>query len=154
VSIGDGQEFIDWLASKIRPETSPETAKTNGHVTSRMPSRSLPSDEQVIEKCRAAENAAKFADLFDHGDVHVHHDGDDSVADLALLSMLSFYTQDEAQLERIFSSSALGQRAKWRRRHDYRERTIGKALSDLGEAYKWPREREQLLSSSSPTPYI
>jgi DNA-binding transcriptional ArsR family regulator len=49
-------------------------------------------------------------------------------------------------------ASALGQRGKWRRRHDYRKRTIQRALANLGETYKWPREREHLLSSSSDTP--
>ena len=149
--IGDGQPLIDWLSAKIQPDAGVD-AKTNGHVTQTSKSGSLPSDEQVIERCRTAINAMKFEALFDHGDVHTYHGGDDSVADLALLSMLGFYTQDEAQLERIFSSSALGQRGKWRRRHDYRERTIRKALAEVDEVYKWPGEIGHLLSSSSDTP--
>jgi hypothetical protein len=143
--IGDGQDLIDWLSAKIKPEPV-----ANGKVTSGISRSSSRPDEIIIEKCRAAENAAKFTDLYDHGDVHAHHQGDDSRADLALLGMLAFWTQDEAQLERIFSSSALGQRAKWRRRHDYRERTIQKALSDLGEVYDWgPQRGRPLLSSSA-----
>ena len=67
----------------------------------------------MIERCRATENAEIFVALFDHGDVHAHHGGDDSAADLALLGIMRFYTQDEAQLERLFSSSALGRREKW-----------------------------------------
>jgi DNA-binding transcriptional ArsR family regulator len=82
-----------------------------------------------------------IAYLADHGDVHAHNGGDDSAADLALLDILRFYTQDEAQLERLFSQSALGQRGKWRRRDDYRKGTIHKALSDVGETYNWGRER-------------
>ena len=148
--IGDGQEFIDWLEKKIQGPND-KTAKTNGHTTSGT-TRSSHSDEQVIEKCRASKNVPKFEALYDHGDVHAYHDGDDSAADLALLRSLAFYTQDVAQLERIFSASALGQREKWRRRVDYREKTIGKALSNLGEVYKWPRERGHLLSSSSLPP--
>jgi hypothetical protein len=58
-----------------------------------------------------------------------------------VVGILTFYTQDEAQLERIFSSSALGRREKWRRRDDYRKRTIRKALSEAGE----PKEREYLI---------
>jgi DNA-binding transcriptional ArsR family regulator len=142
--IGDGQKGIDWLTDKI----DAERAKENGHVKREASPSSPHSDEAVIEKCRAADNAVKFADLYDHGDVHAHHGGDDSVADLALLSMLSFYTQDAAQLERLFSNSALGRRGKWRRRRDYRERTISKALSDLGEFYKWPRERARQVGKS------
>jgi hypothetical protein len=128
----DDQELIDWLAAKIQG-SSPST---NGHVEREGSSLPFRSDEAIIERCRAASNAAKFADLFDHGDVHAHHGGDDSVADLALLSILGFYTQDEAQLERLFSSSALGRRDKWRRRPDYRERTIRKAVSGLRDTYQ------------------
>src|SRR5829696_8997746 len=118
-------------------------AKTNGGV-----SVDHPTDEIVIEKCRNARNAAKFSDLFDRGDVHAHHGGDDSAADLGLLGMLAFYTQDEAQLERLFSSSALGQRGKWRNRSDYRTRTIEKALADVGEVYDWPNDTNVAHSRS------
>jgi hypothetical protein len=134
--IGRDQEFIDWLAAKIQGDAG-GAAETNGRVTSRTSSRSPHSDEAVIEKCRAAGNAQKFEALFNRGDVRAYHGGDDSAADLALLSMLAFWTQDPLQLQRIFSSSALGQRAKWRRRDDYRERTIQKALLDLNETYDW-----------------
>src|SRR5829696_5357833 len=110
-------------------------AKTNGGV-----SVDHPTDEIVIEKCRNARNAAKFSDLFDRGDVHAHHGGDDSAADLALLGILAHWTKDEAQLERLVSSSALGQREKWRHRDDYRKRTVRRALKDAGPGYDWSKE--------------
>src|SRR5829696_2137117 len=118
-----------------------ETAQANGraHAGAEASALSGPTDEMVVQKCRAADNAAKFADLFDRGDVHAYHGGDASVADLALLGIMAFYTQDEAQLERLFSSSALGQREKWRQRDDYRRRTISRALNSLGESYDWSR---------------
>jgi DNA-binding transcriptional ArsR family regulator len=149
--IGDGQEGIDWLTAKIDAERA---SSTNGHVKRETSPSSPHSDEAIIQKCRAAENAAKFADLYDQGDVHAHHGGDDSVADLALLGMLAFYTQDAEQLERIFSDSALGQREKWRRRQDYRERTIQKVLAERGEVYMWPRERARKSAASAARPYI
>ena len=135
---GKGQDLIDEIAawmSKAEPDT--EAVQTNGHARPRPPS--MPTDEMVIEKCHAAKNAAKFEALFGRGDVHAHHGGDDSGADLSLLDILAFWTQDEEQLERLFSSSALGRRAKWRNRDDYRKRTIRRALVDLGEAYDWSR---------------
>ena len=150
VTIEDGQEFVDWLTDKIQ---EPNKAQTNGHATEGVSSPSHYSDEAVIEKCRSAENSAKFEDLFDHGDTS-RHDGDDSAADLALLGLLSFYTQDPAQLERIFSASALGKRKKWTRRHDYRERTIRKALSNVGETYDWPMEAGQGSADLADSPYI
>jgi AAA domain len=134
------------LERKMQEVDHPPPAASNGHARS----SEGPSDDQIIDKCRAAKNAPKFEALFDRGDVHAYHRGDDSAADFALLGMLTFWTQDEAQLERIFSSSALGQRAKWRSRRDYRARTIQKALSDLDEVYDWGRGgRGRLLSSSA-----
>ena len=132
------QDLIDRLAGQIRaPEAG--TAKTNGSARPAAPPEGVdgPSDGAVIEKCRAASNAAKFSDLFDHGAVHAHNGGDDSSADLALIGMLKFWTQDPAQLERLVSDSALGRREKWRNRADYRERTVRKALAGLGEVYDW-----------------
>jgi hypothetical protein len=139
--VSETQKKLDQLAARLRAhQPQPKTAASNGHSRSSLVGTGGVTDEVVIQKCRAAENSAKFADLFDHGDAHAHHGGDDSAADLALVSMLAFYTQDEAQLERLISSSALGRREKWLRRDDYRERTIRKALSNLGEVYDWPSE--------------
>ena len=140
--IGDGQELIDWLASRMQAADEAK-AETNGHAKVRT-SSSAPTvdDEEIIRLCRAAENAPKFEALYDRGDVHTYHGGDDSAADLGLLSILAFYTQDPTQLGRIFSDSALGQRSKWRRRRDYRKRTIDKALAGVGEIYQGGRERK------------
>ena len=140
------QDLIDELAAWMQAPDA-EAAQTNGHARPR-PTSSGPTDEMVIEKCRAAENAAKFEALFDRGDVHTYHGGDDSRADLALLGILKFYTQDEAQLEGLFSSSALGQREKWRRRGGYRKLTIDEALSEPGETYDWGRQGSRPLFSS------
>jgi len=92
------------------------------------------SDEEIIALCRKAENAPKFEALFDHGDTSLYA-GDESRADEALACLLAFYTQDEAQLERLMTASALGQREKWRRREDYRRMTIQKALAFTREHY-------------------
>lgn len=105
------------------------------------------SDEEVLDLCRKAKNAAKFSALYDAGDTSAH-DGDDSKADLALFDILAFYTQDTAQLERIFDGSAFGRRSKWRRRPDYRRRTIDKAIQRLGETYTPPRSRSRSLGST------
>jgi hypothetical protein len=149
------QDFLDRLADRLRAERVSEQSpdgpepRTNGHAPRRASVDSTPTDEMVVEKCRGAANAAKFSDLFDHGDVHAYHGGDDSAADLGLLGILKLYTQDEAQLERIFSDSARGQRPKWRNRPDYRSRTIARALQDPGEMYNWnPREGKRPLVGS------
>src|SRR5829696_10275158 len=151
-----GQDLIDKLARQMQAPDA-EAAQTNGHTTPRSTtprSTSDVTDETIIEKCRGATNAAKFSDLFDRGDVHAHHNGDDSRADLSLLGILTFWTQDEAQLERLVSISALGRREKWERRDDYRKRTIRKALSEVGEVYDWSKERGRPLVSSLSSPLV
>jgi AAA domain len=147
VSRGKHQDFIDDLVARMQaPDT--QTVQTNGHARAQA-AASPATDEMIVEKCRAAENAEKFSALFDRGDVDAYHGGDDSAADLALLGILAFWTQDDGQLERIFSSSALGRREKWRRRDDYRMRSIAKALADDGEVYDWGRkEGKRLLSGN------
>ena len=84
------------------------------------------SDDEVFAKLQAEKGAEKFLSLW-NGDTS-GHGSDVSAADLALLSKITFYTQDRDQINRIFSRSALGQRSKWRDRQDYRELTMTKAL--------------------------
>ena len=86
--------------------------------TRRADSGSAPlSDEEIIERARSAANGAKFMRLW-AGDTS-EYGGDDSAADLALLGILAFWTQDPAQLDRLFRRSGL-YREKWERA-DYRE---------------------------------
>jgi putative DNA primase/helicase len=100
------------------------------------------SDEEVLALCRKAKNAARFTALYD-GDTS-RHGGDESRADLALVSMFAFYSQDPDQLDRLFDNSALGQRSKWKNRPDYRRLTIKKALGELRETYTPPGGRAHL----------
>lgn len=133
------QHVIDQLVARMT-EPSDQTAQTNGHGLSRASLNFKPSpprnDEEIIQACRAAKNAAKFADLYDYGDVNSYHEGDDSSADAGLLEILAFHTQDEAQLVRLFSDSALGQRRKWYGRSDYRQRTIEYVLGKLTDTWQ------------------
>jgi hypothetical protein len=148
----DTQKKIDALIRRYKPRSN-MAALDNGSLRE---SRKQPihfEDQEVLDKCRDAQNAAKFADLFDQGDVDAYHNGDASRADLALMSMLAFYTQDPDQLERLFSASALGQRKKWQQRHEYRRMTVEKALSELKETYRGAEVLElggALVSSLSP----
>ena len=92
-------------------------------------------DERVIQRAARARNGARFLALF-NGDVSAYR-GDASAADMALVSMLRFYTQDAAQIDRIFRRSRL-MREKWDERHygdgtTYGEGTIRKALDEPHE---------------------
>lgn len=94
-------------------------------------------DEIILSIARHSENGEKFRALYDYGDVHKYHGGDDSAADQGLCNLLAFFTQDPDQIDRLFRGSAL-MREKWER-DDYRERTIQKAICDLKAWYGWPR---------------
>ncbi len=92
-------------------------------------------DSEVVEKRRSDKDtnrAEKFARLFDGGDLS-DYGGDHSHADLGLVNLLAYYTQDPVQLDRLFRRSAL-MREKWDERHrgdgaNYGEMTIEKALA-------------------------
>jgi hypothetical protein len=98
------------------------------------------SDAELIERAHLAANGGKFSRLW-RGDT-TDHAGDDSAADLALCSVLAFWTgPDPERIDRLFKQSGLC-RDKWER-NDYRERTIGKALSEATEYYSPGRQRPE-----------
>jgi hypothetical protein len=99
-------------------------ARSNGH-------HGELTDEEVISLARSARNAAKFEALWG-GDISGY--ASHSEADQALVSLLAFYTQDEAQLDSLYRRSGLC-REKWSRRSGYRRSTIEKALSNLADTY-------------------
>src|SRR5215217_3682875 len=134
------QDELDALTRKYLRERKAEHAQGQRHDRH----TGVLSDEEIVAKLRGAKNAAKFSDLNDAGDTSAYDD-DESKADQALMSMYAFYTQGQAQLERLFGDSAFGQRPKWRNRPDYRRRTIDKALSLVTETYTPPRSRSQSL---------
>jgi hypothetical protein len=141
--IPERQEQLDKLTRKYLTEPkAEEDGRRHSAATNAL------TDERVIALCRKAKNAAKFADLFDAGHTAAY-DGDDSSADLALVSIIAFYTQDEDQIDRIFSRSALYRPDKWGKRSDYRRRTIAKALDRLTETYTPPRDRSTFTNSAN-----
>ena len=91
------------------------------------------SDYDIVRIASGAKNASKFNALMrgstsDYG-------GDRSDADMALASILAFYTDDENQIERIMRTSGLV-RDKWNRVDYLRDRTIHKAVASCTEHFK------------------
>jgi putative DNA primase/helicase len=85
------------------------------------------SDDDVLLRAATASNGDKFLRLW-RGDLS-DYGGDHSVADLALVSILIYWTQgDQEQADRLFRQSNLV-RAKWTTRADYRRRTFAKAAT-------------------------
>jgi hypothetical protein len=118
------QELGTFHAQHFAEPTSARSTGTNGNDNEL-------TDEKVIELARGAKNSSKFEALWS-GDTSGY--ASYSEADQALISLLAFYTQDEAQLDSLYRHSGLC-REKWLKRSDYRRSTIEKALSNLAETY-------------------
>jgi putative DNA primase/helicase len=91
-------------------------------------------DAELLDKARRAANGYAFIRLFDHGDWQGIYPSQ-SEADLALCHYLAFWTGcNPSQIDRLFRESALFDE-KWEKRADYRQRTIGLAISSLSSTY-------------------
>jgi len=125
------QEQLDQLYQETFAE--PEPPADAPRQTARPPVWAVLNDADIIERAGAAKNGAKFAQL---------HSGDDtgytstSDADLAYCSILKFWTQDAAQIARIWRNS--GRYRKKLDRNDYVERTIKTALAAPGDVWQGP----------------
>ena len=72
-----------------------------------------PSDKELIEKAKIAKNGEKFSSLW-NGDIKGYPSN--SEADLALCSMLAFWTKGNAEeIDRLFRQSSLFRCDKWDR---------------------------------------
>jgi putative DNA primase/helicase len=128
--IHERQDVLERLYRNVF-EDEKTTAETNGH---RPRTASLDvGDEDLLELAMRAKNSEKFSRLW-RGDTS-DYGGDKSRADLALCSLLAFWTDgDTERIDRLFRRSGL-MREKWNR-HDYRERTFNKVLEGRTEFYQ------------------
>jgi primase-polymerase (primpol)-like protein len=102
------------LASEWMKRDEPKPQKH----TPRVPA--CPDDRHLLHRAASSRNGYKFARLW-QGDTS-DYGGDDSRADIALLSMLMFWTNgNEARADALFRQSGLN-RPKWECRKDYRRR--------------------------------
>lgn len=125
-TIEDRQAKLEELRAELFASAAPTPSSSAARTSSL-------TDGEVLDAARSAANGAKVRQLL-AGDASRY--GSASEADQALVSCLSFYTQDPAQLDRLYRGSGLA-REKWDR-EDYRRRTIAKALEGLGEVYELP----------------
>lgn len=105
------------------------------------------SDEEVLKRARQAKNGEKFRRLYS-GDTSDYPS--QSEADMALVGMLAFWTDDPDQIDRLFRRSGL-YRAKWER-EDYRDRTIEKVLRGKTEFFDPEGERRTDRGDSKGAP--
>ena len=107
------------------------------------------SDDDILNKAMNAKNGAKFKALWDGNGPH----GSASENDLALMSMLAFWAdQDEGAMDRLFRRSAL-MRPKWDEMHGenatYGQMTIEKALMG-SQAYKSNSQKVTIGATTAP----
>jgi hypothetical protein len=108
----------------------------------------LTADELARWNCLRTSKADRIKTLWG-GDVSAYDD-DDSSADLALCAYLIILTNgDRTRAEQLFGESALGQRAKWKDRQDYRDRTFAVALEGF---QPWKDDPAVKGGTSRPTP--
>lgn len=100
-------------------------AETNSHHGD---SPEVESDDEVISKATRAVNGDKFAALRE-GRWQEYYPSQ-SEADFAFVDIIAFYTQNRAQIKRLFMASALGQRDKAKRK-DYVEWMTNKSFDRL-----------------------
>ena len=93
------------------------------------------TDAEVVRLAENAKNGAEFSIVYRGGGQFKSG----SERDLSLASRLAFWTQDEAQIERIMRGSGCV-REKWDKHRTYLRDTIRKALSSLTETYTAPGE--------------
>ena len=125
--VEERQEQIGTLHACLFPPHEESTPSTNGTATS----TSDLSDEEILRRATSAANGERFARLW-AGDRPGYLS--DSEADLALCSMLAFWTgPDEERIASLVARSGMA-REKWNR-EDYRRRTIARAIEGA-EFYK------------------
>jgi len=101
---------------------SPQTIQYNGNAPE------LATDTRIVELARSAVNGDKFNLLYKGHWQDLYQS--QSEADLALINMFAFYTQNKTQITRMFRQSPLGARTK-AKRNDYVDYMISKSFDQM-----------------------
>lgn len=104
--IADRQSLLDILESEM---AVPDTPVTHDGL-----SPEPAEDAEIYNRAASAVNGDKFTALW-NGHYEWAGYASQSEGDFALIDMLGFYTQNAAQIKRLFHASALGQRDKAKR---------------------------------------
>lgn len=137
LEINEHQEAIDYLYDMYLSKGKPDVKKTNVQKSPTL------TDDDVFRIASNAKNGDKFKALYS-GDFSLY--GSQSEADQALCNIISFYTQDAEQIDRIFINGGL-YRDKWDRK-DYKTWTIQSAIEGLEATFQ---KREFKLNVNDPT---
>ena len=138
--IGDGQASVDWLVEKYLKQETPAAKPLQQKPVPASDTRDTAEIQRLIDNSR---QRGKYHALM-QGNWEGQGYGSHSEADIGLISLLCFWTQDGRKLDAIFRQSGL-YRDKWDVKHrgdgaTYGEMTIEKALSQSRETYT-PKKR-------------
>lgn len=146
--IADGQALLDYLLARMPAPLSSVALEDREAVM---------EDEEVIELAMNAANADKFNELC-RGDWQAMGYESQSEADMALLSILAYYSLDNEQVRRIFRMSNLGKREKATKNDKYLNYALGKIraqtpLIDWAEAEAFTAQAiERAKAVAAPLP--
>ena len=124
--------------------SSESDAATVDDDTEATPTAASLSDQQLLQRAKNAANGEKFSRLW-RGNTAGYESH--SEADMALCSLLAFWTGGDAtQLDRLFRDSGL-MREKWNERHfadgsTYGEKTVERAIAGTSEFYEPPGDTQ------------
>ena len=144
--IREGHPEIDWLLQEyIEPKRKQQQKPAISRKS--ISQNNLKTADEVIQHIQQSKQCHKF-DALMRGNITGY--GSQSEADIALCSVIAFWTQENTVIDAIFRQSQL-YRDKWDQRHrtdgaTYGEMTIEKALSGQREVYK-PRRKLQSRAS-------
>lgn len=118
--IVENQDLLDALLAEMRRGEAPILKLVDNEQTE--------SDEDVVARASAAENALKFTNLWQGLWIESGYPSQ-SEADIALLTMLAFYSKSNSQVLRLFRASGLGKREKAVKNDYYLGTTLKKVRS-------------------------
>ena len=116
--IEERPELLEVLAREVR------RGETQA-LTDLVEINEVEADSVILERASSAHNSDKFQGLYQGRWQEVEYPSQ-SEADLALMSMFTFYSQSKAQCRRLFRASGLGQRRKATKNDRYLNYTLSR----------------------------